>query len=823
MASKKNKGKKGSGRNNNDLKSSQSNPSNSVAAATQSPKGSQSFTPPSDLGGLTLSITMLSDWHIGVGAGRSGDIDSLVVRDRTGLPYIPAKTLTGLWRDACETVAWGLDDASLGTWSAWVEFLFGDQPGPNTDNPAKVPRPAAIAIGPATFDPALVAAVQAKPALQEAISFVKPGVGIDPHTGCAKENFLRFEEMVRGGATLTARCEALTPLWHDLDNAQQATAQALLLAATKLIERVGGKRRRGAGRCEVALHLNSAPLNLDACLKQLSQPPAPLPEAISTHPLMWQQSGAANAATTEWLSIPLTLTAQSPLVLAKATVGNVVQSLDYIPGSRLLPLISKRLGRQALAFAIGHGQLVITNALPVANHQRSLPVPFALFGEKLRGGLASPTGVVYNRLVEPEPTRQLKGERGGYIVPSSQHLPDYVAVPTSVFTHNTIEDAVQRPTTDVGGVYSYEAIQSGMTFQAELRLPSSLAASLDFTRLEGAYSLGRSKKDEYGRVQISVGTQQVLDTTRDTGPQQTLTVWLLSDLLLRDVRLRPTTNLDVLAQTLGKTLGCSLQLRDEPGVMSVLARDSRTESWQATWGLPRPSLVGLAAGSCFVFTVNSAVSAAALAQLEITGLGERTAEGFGQLCLNHPLLTQKTSTLPQREVMATTAETTAPLLNGNVTSQTKAYAHIIEQAAWRRELRQRVLATVATAQGRKTVLGISNTSPNLTQLGALRSVIGRLTAVEDSTTSGGVTGWLTHLERVPNRRDKWPSEAREQIRVLVSNPEEVWRVLGFTPEVEHQLCLTPNGATKQKRALWAEAVRTLVDGCIRSRRREGEQ
>jgi CRISPR-associated protein Csx10 len=51
---------------------------------------------------FTITVKMLSDWHIGCGAGRTGDIDSLVQRDQNGFPYIPAKTLTGIWRDACE-------------------------------------------------------------------------------------------------------------------------------------------------------------------------------------------------------------------------------------------------------------------------------------------------------------------------------------------------------------------------------------------------------------------------------------------------------------------------------------------------------------------------------------------------------------------------------------------------------------------------------------------------------------------------------------------------------------------------------------------------
>ena len=77
----------------------------------------------------TLSIEMLSDWHIGTGSGRHGGVDRLVARDTDGLPYSPASTLRSMWRDAAETLARGLDEgAATGGWQTLVRQLFGSQP-----------------------------------------------------------------------------------------------------------------------------------------------------------------------------------------------------------------------------------------------------------------------------------------------------------------------------------------------------------------------------------------------------------------------------------------------------------------------------------------------------------------------------------------------------------------------------------------------------------------------------------------------------------------------------------------------------------------------
>ncbi|MFM7857195.1 MAG: RAMP superfamily CRISPR-associated protein, partial [Flammeovirgaceae bacterium] len=97
---------------------------------------------------FSLKIEMKSDWHIGSGTGIAGGIDRLVRRDKNGLPYLPAKTITGVWRDACELLAFGLDGGSEhGAWQQWVDYLFGDQPADQERDQSlneNTPRQAAV-------------------------------------------------------------------------------------------------------------------------------------------------------------------------------------------------------------------------------------------------------------------------------------------------------------------------------------------------------------------------------------------------------------------------------------------------------------------------------------------------------------------------------------------------------------------------------------------------------------------------------------------------------------------------------------------------------
>jgi hypothetical protein len=88
----------------------------------------------------TLHIEVATYWHAGTGRGVSLQVDSLVRRDRRGLPILPGRTVKGLLRDAVRLAG------VLG----WVELnveerLFGSatSPGEILISPARLPRPTA--------------------------------------------------------------------------------------------------------------------------------------------------------------------------------------------------------------------------------------------------------------------------------------------------------------------------------------------------------------------------------------------------------------------------------------------------------------------------------------------------------------------------------------------------------------------------------------------------------------------------------------------------------------------------------------------------------
>jgi CRISPR-associated protein Csx10 len=775
-----------------------------------------------------IEIAMESDWHIGSGIGRRGDIDRLVKRDRDGLPYLPAKTITGIWRDACELLVNGLDDdSSNGHFSKLLDYLFGDQPALSKKAIAISPREAALSIRAAHFPETLSKALKNKPLLKEAIAFVKAGVKIDRETGCAIEEYLRFEEVVRGGITLSADCQLQLPV----DAQLQQLCFALLVASTKFFTKIGGKRRRGNGQCNVTIesiktdewitwlgdYLNSESLTL---------PNIPELAIQSSPPKVGDRSeGNENS----WQTIRIEVTALSPIVITKRTVGNVVETLDYIPGTHLLRMVRRQIVKHHPDFAasidsaIAHNDLVITNATIAIGQTQSYPTPFVLSTEKIGGGLLK-GAKIYNRLLDDvTEATQLKAERGGYLTCATNNsileYPNYQKVDITAETHNIVDDAVQRPTSNTGGVYTYEAIASGTIFQAEVRLRKHLANSIGQTQahwqkvLGGETAIGQSKKDDYGRVIVEVLDVKA-EPSSSSKPKQDikeLTVWLLSDMLLRDDRLRPTNDFEYLKKQLEDRLDIKLKSPDQK---IGIARSHRIDSWQVRWQLPRPSLVGLGAGSCIRFEITTGeLDSDGLGAIERSGIGERRAEGYGQVCFNHPLLSQSLSGLTYSKASDEDKSQEDPPVN---LIPLQRYARIIERAAWQKAIQQKVLAR---AKDYKTLLyiGIEKDKPTMSQLGALRSV---LSQVQNFSDTNQAILWLANIRANKSRSGKWLNQSLEKIGRYLTEANLIWEDLALNLE---PITLTDTGEADLKKDLWAEALYALIDACIRAHKRDLEK
>jgi CRISPR-associated protein Csx10 len=771
---------------------------------------------------LRMEIEFISDWQVGTGT-HAPTIDVLVARDGDGLPCVPAKTLTGIWRDACEVAARALDGDTAGAWTRWVRYLFGDQatdPRPGTAPPS----PATLRVSPARFGPAIRERLrEAGPdgksespdlrRLREAFTFVKPGVRIDERSGRAMDDFLRFEEVARAGAVLSAPVE----LPEEVNGEGREAALALLAAGAALIERLGGGRRRGLGRCRARLLQGTTEVDALRLLERVEVPPEPgLSEPSSTivHPL----SGSG-----DWIGQDLRLVLRKPVVAAAQVVGNVTETLDHVPGAVLLAWFSSELRHLGVDPApwVREGLIQLLPAVLEVEKRRGLPVPLCLRRPKEDGKEGAIE--VHNAFFTSEPEDeeetvvQTKQLRTGYLAPLQDGSLRCLDLSPISHTSNTIADDLQRPTAEVGGLYTYQAIPAGTVLRSRLLLDRSVAEALD--RLAPAWRqrlverparLGRSRKDDFGEAEVSWAGEPEAEPVEPPvgGDTDRLTVWLETDLCLRDRRGRPATSVKELARALGE----ALQVRLRPQPEATFLRIRRLEGFHTVWGLPRPSLVLLAAGGCARFEVEGRLDPDRLRAVLAAGLGERRAEGFGRVRFDDPVLARPRLTLRQAEAEAPGAPPPEPegTRSGpppDLDPRERRFARAVEEAAWRTHLARRAQELANGPDWRRRTLGLGAPGgPSPSQVGGLRSQLANLT---DFASGEHVRGWLRSLRE----RQKMIFEPMAQ---LVEDLDLVWRKLGLGPAP----LLT--GEDLRDR-LWGEALRTLVDAAARAESRTGAE
>lgn len=564
---------------------------------------------------MRICIEFLSDWHVGDGSGRPSDVDRLVVRDARGVPLVPARGLLGAWRDAAEALAQALEASGHAGWRALVDAVFGSQPA--IDRIAsRAPIPGRLVVGPARIEGPVGEVLARVPVLREGLTFVVPSVAIDPDTGAAAEEQLSFTEVVRTGAILHAEARLEVP------GERRGAIEPFLAAALEGICALGARRRRGRGRCRCRI------VGHDDATAAFFSSVSAAPE-LAIAPLADVTGAPGPAVVGDWRAWQLPIQAQQPILIHERTLGNVMCSLDHLPGAVLLPELARRLRGVDVFGALATGALLVRSALPEIGGGRGLPVPACWHADRYSGEIST-------RLEGPEARpgqqhKQLRPERHGYVPEVPSGVLEPVKIERILCTHNALDDEDQRPTSEIGGVFTYQAIAPGARFVASVVARGAVAEEIErvLRGLGGKdVSVGRSRRAGYGAVQIGEPIPAALP--RPTARDRELVLWLCAPLLVRGPTLLPTTSGDAVAELLRERLGVSVQLDTARSWL----RTVRLESWQSRWGLPRPSLVGLAPGSLLTFTLGAPVGADRLAELARDGLGERRAEGMGEIVVN---------------------------------------------------------------------------------------------------------------------------------------------------------------------------------------------
>ena len=367
-------------------------------------------TSPSASGHVTIVFT--SDWGVSTGVGHAGRTHSTIERCGDD-PVVRGTVITGVLREQAMVAAEAFDGSKEGKWTKFALWLFGQDPD---GKQGSTPHPRHVLFTDAT--PASSIPVH------DTVS-----LSIDPQTGTARDQFLRFTERTAAGI-LTGTFTLIDEAGASLSDQTMIDAAHFLLGVAGLMVRgIGSGRSGGDGECTVAVsdkdytktdlqdekaaealarilenHSNDLDsvtyssedvaavadslrsLTRDSLRKNPDLPkdlPKDSPQGIAMPDPQQSESG-----NTTWYETSLDIVLESPVVSYEVPFSNEVRSLDFLRGTVLVPwlhgLLRKNYPGNALVnSAIVSGDLRISDALPVYKALAGLPVPFVLENEKV--------------------------------------------------------------------------------------------------------------------------------------------------------------------------------------------------------------------------------------------------------------------------------------------------------------------------------------------------------------------------------------------------------------------------------------------------------
>lgn len=180
---------------------------------------------------INYTIVFLTDWHAGSGLSAGAEADAVVIKDNDSFPYIPGKTMKGLFVDAFK------DFMSLeieGFNQINFNRLFG-----NMDDITKVTSPGSL-----FFSNVSLPLVEKSAIGQDKVDFLYrnfASTAINAQNGVAKNTSLRVIEV----------CIPLSMDGYIQDLTDED--KPLINQLAKYIRSIGSNRNRGLGRCTINL------------------------------------------------------------------------------------------------------------------------------------------------------------------------------------------------------------------------------------------------------------------------------------------------------------------------------------------------------------------------------------------------------------------------------------------------------------------------------------------------------------------------------------------------------------------------------------------
>ena len=478
-------------------------------------------TSPTASGHVTIVFT--SDWGVSTGVGQAGRTHSTIERCGDD-PVVRGTVITGVLREQAMLAARALDGAEEGKWTGFALWLFGQNPDGKQGSD---PHPRHV-----IFSDAAPASASAIP-VHDTVS-----LSIDPTTGTARDQFLRFTERAAPGV-LTGTFTLIDEAGAEIsDPATIKAAHFLLGVAGLMVRGIGSGRSGGDGECTVTVtaedyvtsglrddkatealeriranrdnavdsatyssedvktvadHLRGrVQESLQRRVRESSQMVPDLPKDLpkdSPQNIEIRNSQQSESGHTTWYETSLDIVLESPVVSYEVPFSNEVRSLDFLRGTVLVPwlhgLLRKNYPGNALVnSAIVSGDLRVSDALPVYKELAGLPVPFVLENEKVPEDKQDDKQpcTLFNRHIpidDQECGENTIPTRGRYLFVELSGTPvtGWIGKPSLIGRQSTAINSETGAAKD-GQLFLVRALPAGLTLHASVVVSKQLLSEL---------------------------------------------------------------------------------------------------------------------------------------------------------------------------------------------------------------------------------------------------------------------------------------------------------------------------------------------------------
>ena len=487
--------------------------------------------------------------------------------------------------------------------------------------------------------------------------------------------------------------------------------------------------------------------------------------------------------------ITISIKVQEPLLAAApGSDPNMEESFPYIPGSLLRGAAARKYLQQGGQAGNGEfsrlfldGRTRFLNAYPLSPSSLPMsPTPKSWLQEK--DPPPERKGRILDMLFKPDPppTDWPKATR---------RLPIFFAAQSDLVTaskpgfeiavHNARDPVAGRATKLDGAIFRYQALARGQQFSAEV-WGSEEELEIVKELLQGTLLLGGSRSAGYGLVLCETGEPEVVAMdAEDIKEGELFYCYLAGDAIIRDPQ-TGQSGADISAAF--ASFGCEVE------IVQAFTRMIWVGGFNAKWGLPLPQTWAVQQGSVWQLRAKKAIPAGTVTRILSEGVGDRRAEGFGQLLINPTWLQEN----PQRKLAGEGADNEE---FGQPDVEVEPATLEYETADLLQTMNERLAGQELDRLLQESAIQIADSlQGNLShsQIGRLRQRIRDVQA----NSGGDLSGFAAYLAATKDRKSadeqfrkvsiknpvKGRQNFRDWMRELAGHPANVWEQIGLTAQ-----------------------------------------